>query len=423
MTPAIRAQKLSKCYAVGSRPASYRTLRETLTDFVATPWRRLRQAAAGRRLATRPSSTEAPSFWALHDISFEIQPGEVVGIIGPNGSGKSTLLKILSRIVEPTSGRVTLHGRVGSLLEVGTGFHPELTGRENIYLNGAVLGMRQREIARKFDDIVAFADIEPFLDTPVKRYSSGMYVRLAFAVAAHLEPDILLVDEVLAVGDADFQRRCLHKMDEISASGRTVLLVSHNLASIQALCKLALTLDQGKLLEVGPAAVQVSRYLGRLVTLAQVPLQERRDRDGTGRARVTHLRFADGQGQTVEHAFSGGTLKVVIGYQAQETDAHPDVLALSFWSLDGQKIFHVDNRLRGVRLARRGASGEYACNFPRLPLLPGRYYLNVLVGVNQEVADHVFAAAALHVLPGDYYGTGKVTSGTGGLVYVDHEWN
>jgi lipopolysaccharide transport system ATP-binding protein len=254
MKPAIRVENLGKCYRVAHQRqvARYRTLRDSLMDAVKAPFRRW---IKGESRAT------AEDFWALRDVSFEVQPGEVVGIIGRNGAGKSTLLKILSRITKPTKGRVELNGRVGSLLEVGTGFHPELTGRENIYLNGSILGMKREEIGRKFDEIVAFAEIEKFLDTPVKRYSSGMYVRLAFAVAAHLEPEILIVDEVLAVGDIGFQRKCIGKMEEVGRGGRTVLFVSHNMPSITRLCKRSILLSAGDVVREGPAAEVASFYV------------------------------------------------------------------------------------------------------------------------------------------------------------------
>src|SRR6266498_47444 len=225
MTPIIKVHDLGKRYQIGAREEAYETLREAIVGVVRSPLQRF-----GR------NRSAADVVWALRGVNFEVEPGEVVGIIGRNGAGKSTLLKILSRITKPTSGTVDLYGRVGSLLEVGTGFHPELTGRENIYLNGAILGMPRAEIRRKFDEIVEFAEIDKFLDTPVKRYSSGMYVRLAFAVAAHLEPEILIVDEVLAVGDAAFQKKCLGKMRDVTREGRTVLFVSHNMAAIQGLC-------------------------------------------------------------------------------------------------------------------------------------------------------------------------------------------
>ena len=239
----IRAESLGKRYTLGrASSGKYRTLRESLSEAAQAPWRRWR----GRMDSTE--STDETEFWALRDVSFEIKQGEVVGIIGRNGAGKSTLLKVLSRITEPTTGRIALKGRVASLLEVGTGFHPELTGRENIFLNGAILGMHRSEIKAKFDEIVAFAEVEKFLDTPVKRYSSGMYVRLAFAVAAHLEPEVLIVDEVLAVGDTQFQKKCLGKMSEVAHGGRTVLFVSHNMAAVRGLCSRGLILANGSLI-------------------------------------------------------------------------------------------------------------------------------------------------------------------------------
>src|SRR6266702_1621000 len=239
MKPAIRVENLAKRYQIGGSEAAYHTLRETIMAMTVAPWQRLRRFA---RRGVPKDHDEPDTIWALKEASFEVHPGEVVGIIGRNGAGKSTLLKMLSRITEPTSGRIELRGRVGSLLEVGTGFHPELTGRENIYMNGSILGMSRREIHRRFDEIVAFAEIEEFLDTPVKRYSSGMYVRLAFAVAAHLDPEILIVDEVLAVGDVNFQRKCLGRIRTVSREGgRTVLLVSHNMAAIESLCDRAIT--------------------------------------------------------------------------------------------------------------------------------------------------------------------------------------
>jgi len=256
---AVRCEGLGKQYRVGERER-YKALRDTLTDVMYAPARRLRSLLKGGANGTSTNGHER-TFWALKDVSFEIKHGEVVGIIGRNGAGKSTLLKILSRITRPTEGYVNIRGRVGSLLEVGTGFHPELTGRENIYLNGAVLGMRRAEIQRKFDEIVAFAETEQFIDTPVKRYSSGMYVRLAFAVAAHLEPEVLVVDEVLAVGDASFQKKCLAKLENVGQAGRTVFFVSHNIQSIQRLCQRAILLDGGRVMSDGPAHEVTGRYL------------------------------------------------------------------------------------------------------------------------------------------------------------------
>ncbi len=256
----LRAEDLGKKYVIGHQAGRerYTALRDALASATKGLVRAARDMVRGRQLLP---GDELEEFWALKDVSFEIKRGEVVGIIGRNGAGKSTLLKILSRITEPSAGRVEIKGRVASLLEVGTGFHPELTGRENIYLNGAILGMTHAEISRKFDEIVAFAEIEKFLDTPVKRYSSGMYVRLAFAVAAHLEPEILVVDEVLAVGDAEFQRKCLGKMQDVAEGGRTVLFVSHNMAAVQALCITGILLNQGRVHEVGDASRVVQSYM------------------------------------------------------------------------------------------------------------------------------------------------------------------
>jgi lipopolysaccharide transport system ATP-binding protein len=250
MNSIISVENLSKQYRIGTR-LPYKSLRETIMNVVTSP----------ARLFKRNGSGENNTIWALKDVSFEVKQGEVLGIIGRNGAGKTTLLKILSRVTEPTDGEVKIRGRVGSLLEVGTGFHPELTGRENIFLNGAILGMRKEEIEKKFDEIVAFAEVEKFLDTPMKRYSSGMYVRLAFAVAAHLEPEILLVDEVLAVGDAQFQKKCLGKMGEVAREGRTVLFVSHNMAAVNRLCRQAMWLDEGRLQMTGTAESVVAAYL------------------------------------------------------------------------------------------------------------------------------------------------------------------
>ncbi|HRH44919.1 MAG TPA: polysaccharide ABC transporter ATP-binding protein [Pyrinomonadaceae bacterium] len=249
MKPIIKVENLGKQYQIGAKPESYLTFREAIISSLRKPLNFFKN-----------QDSEKDRFWALRDLSFEIMPGDIVGIIGRNGAGKSTLLKILSRITEPTVGKAELYGRVGSLLEVGTGFHPELTGRENVFLNGAILGMGRQEIAKKFDEIVDFAEVEKFIDTPVKRYSSGMYMRLAFAIAANLEPEILVVDEVLAVGDAEFQKKCLGKMDEVSKGGRTVLFVSHNMGTILQLCKHCILLEKGKVLAEGPPSEIVEKY-------------------------------------------------------------------------------------------------------------------------------------------------------------------
>ena len=277
MPAAIDAQGLSKSYKLGEMQAAYGTLRESLVH-------------AGRRLMGVEHAPGREEIWALRDVSFQVPEGEVLGVIGRNGAGKSTLLKILTRITTPTSGRVEIRGRVGSLLEVGTGFHPELTGRENVYLNGSILGMKRREIDRRFDDIVDFAGISKFMDTPVKRYSSGMYVRLAFSVAAHLEPEIMLVDEVLAVGDAEFQRRCLGRMEELGSAGRTVVFVSHMLSSVAQLCDRAIQINGGKVVADGPTRDVIARYLHQTHSAGTERTWDEDEAPGDDLARIRSVR-------------------------------------------------------------------------------------------------------------------------------------
>ena len=292
---AIRADSLCKKYRIGREERSYRTLRETISDAFAAPFKRVRGMFGGRDAARGKQNDE---IWALKNVSFEVMRGEVMGVIGRNGAGKSTLLKILSRITEPTSGYAEIHGRVGSLLEVGTGFHPELTGRENIYLNGAILGMARTEIKRKFDEIVSFAEVDKFIDTPVKHYSSGMYLRLAFAVAAHLDPGILIVDEVLAVGDARFQKKCLNKMEDVGHRGRTVLFVSHNMPAVTRLCKRAILLEGGILKTQGVSHKVVGSYLNSEncgAALREWPDPSTAPGNDIARLRAIRVRTAEGK--------------------------------------------------------------------------------------------------------------------------------
>lgn len=329
MQAIIRVKDISKRYRIGVRPQSYHTLREALAGAISSPLKRLR----------RNNAAEAEEMWALKDISFEVGAGEVVGIIGRNGAGKSTLLKILSRITEPTTGRVELYGRVGSLLEVGTGFHPELTGRENIYLNGSILGMRRQEIERKFDEIVAFAEIEKFLDTPVKRYSSGMYVRLAFAVAAHLEPEILIVDEVLAVGDASFQRKCLNKMQDVGQEGRTVLFVSHNMPAVTRLCQRVILLDEGKVLRDGLPHQIVSAYLNAgLGTTGARVWPELSKAPGNDKVRLRAVRVRTEDGRITESIDIRKPVGIEVEYEVLE-QGHVLVPNCHFYNEEGVYVF------------------------------------------------------------------------------------
>lgn len=415
---AVRVENLGKLYQIGEREP-YRALRDTLTDAMYAPIRTLATALNGRRSSVIGRRND--SIWALKDVSFEVKKGEVVGIIGRNGAGKSTLLKILSRITEPTEGHAAIHGRVGSLLEVGTGFHPELTGRENIYLNGAILGMRKAEIEHKFDEIVAFAEIEKFIDTPVKRYSSGMYVRLAFAVAAHLEPEILLVDEVLAVGDAAFQKKCLGKMDDVAKEGRTILFVSHNMGAVSALCRKAIFLDQGLVTRIGHASQIIEAYLCSLLEASKYSLRDRRDRDGTGRGRITHAYLAAPEGTRLQQALSGYECILIIGYEASDRLAAP-VFKFTVYNSIGQPLLHFDSSLVRTPFHRLPSQGYVGCRLQRLPLSRGTYRLNVSIEDRGQLLDHVIGAYSFVVEDGNFHGDGRNIVGLREVCLADQEW-
>lgn len=332
---AIRVENLSKLYHIGRAQVRHDTLRDALRE----SW--TNGLARVSRSRNSPSQSQASDLWALRDVSLDIKQGEVIGVIGRNGAGKSTLLKILSRITEPAGGRIELHGRVASLLEVGTGFHPELTGRENVYLNGAILGMRRREIERKFDEIVAFAEIERFLDTPVKRYSSGMYVRLAFAVAAHLEPEILLVDEVLAVGDVQFQKKCLGKMEEVAEQGRTVLFVSHNMGAMRTLCSRAVLLEAGRVQLDGASDFVISRYQNdRAKASYSAPPAK------AGTTHIARVWFSDTAGMTRE-SFRVGE-PVVVNAEIDNSCNDTFEVELSFWDSKGNKLWNFVHAYQNV---------------------------------------------------------------------------
>jgi lipopolysaccharide transport system ATP-binding protein len=314
----IQAVKIDKSFRIGTKQDSYRTLRDTLTNAFTEPFRRIGKLTRGQAYGAAGLDEE---IWALKNVSFEIKRGEVVGFIGRNGAGKSTLLKILSRITEPTSGYAEIRGRVGSLLEVGTGFHPELTGRENIFLNGAILGMKRAEIIRKFDEIVAFSEVEKFIDTPVKHYSSGMYLRLAFAVAAHLEPEILIVDEVLAVGDARFQQKCLNKMEDVGKEGRTVLFVSHNMSAVARLCQRAVLLESGGVINDGPSQKIVSEYLNSdISTSAMRSWDDVTKAPGNDVVRLRSVRVRNKEGQIADTIDISEPICIDIEYVVFQSD-------------------------------------------------------------------------------------------------------
>ena len=374
-TPAILVEDLGKQYKLGARAAGDAALRSTISHALSYPIRRFR--------ALGEHATESERFWALEDVSFAVQPGEIVGIIGRNGAGKSTLLKILSRITEPTRGRAVLHGQVGSLLEVGTGFHPELTGRENTYLNGAILGIRKADIDRDFDEIVAFAEVEKFLDTPVKRYSSGMRVRLAFAVAAYLQPEILLVDEVLAVGDANFQRKCLRKMDNVAKEGRTVLLVSHNMGSIKQLCSRAVLLEQGRVKCIGRTHDVVNTYLalGDVDSGARVAWPEARG-PGDDSVRLTAIRLCGSSGETRSEFGTHEPVCVEARYRVLRR-LSGFRLGFSLHGMDGTYIFYTsDEDVHGDGPPER-CPGDYSarCRIPADLLNVGAYRVQISGGI------------------------------------------
>lgn len=412
---AIKAEKVGKSYTIthSSGARGYKTLQEDLIRWVRQPWRKGKNQVQRRE-----------TFWALKDVSFEVKQGEVFGIIGRNGAGKSTLLKILSRITRPTSGYADVYGRIGSLLEVGTGFHPELTGRENIFLNGAVLGMNRREIQDRFDEIVAFAEIEQFLDTPVKRYSSGMYMRLAFAVAAHLDPEILVVDEVLAVGDAKFQEKCLGKMDGVAKSGRTVLFVSHNMAAVQQLCKFGIVLNAGKLMYTGPVSEAISTYMQLAMDKAQTTnLLERRDRQGSGSLRFTQVGMYDHDGKPVRMVLSGQTLRLRFYYKSEFTTETAQVnIAFNVFNSQGILLTHLNSRDVASLTMSVGRSGFFECIWPHFNLRSGVYNCNLYCEVNGTVMDWIQGAFPLTVEDGDFHGTGLLVDRSQGDVLVTHSW-
>ena len=371
MKPIITVEGVSKRYTIG-RKESYGSLRDEVMDALSSPFRRLFGGA---------ESAPDPSVWALKDVSFEVFEGDVLGIIGRNGAGKSTLLKILSRITEPTEGRIEMRGRIASLLEVGTGFHPELTGRENIFMNGALLGMSSREIKAKFDEIVAFSEIEKFLDTPVKRYSSGMYVRLAFAVAAHLEPEILIVDEVLAVGDSAFQKKCLGKMGEVAKGGRTVLFVSHNMAAVRGLCTSALLISQGMLLKKGPTAEIVDSYFATAsegVDCGEVNWQDRSTAPGGKEMKLVSIRLLDPENTPRSTFDTGKPVRVEVTYEIFETVRGMRVIAQI---INSEGIIAFSSTDHNSRPAE-SAPGVYrtVCTIPGGLLNSGLYYVLVHSG-------------------------------------------
>jgi lipopolysaccharide transport system ATP-binding protein len=413
--PVIRVHQLGKCYTIHHSKQG-RIGSERLAAAV----------ASNGHQGPRPRREKV---WVLQDISFDVPQGQVMAVIGRNGAGKSTLLKIISRITEPTAGYVDIRGRVGSLLEVGTGFHPDLTGRENVFLNGTILGMRRKEVAQRFDEIVAFAEIERYIDTPVKRYSSGMYMRLAFAVAAHTNADILLVDEILAVGDVSFQRKALEKITSLTNSGCTTLFVSHSASNIKQFCETAIVLDKGALLFQGKADDAIQRYMQDVGvfqsgTEAVVSLTERRDRRGDGLLRFTQVEIADETGNAASSVHSGQGLRLRFHYIAQQHLPSASVLlSVGIMNDQGGVLTSLNTRDTHAMTLPVLQSGVFECILPRVNLRPGVYHCSLYGEVNGVISDAIQSAFTLSIEPGDFFDTGERISGVQGDFFVDHHWH
>lgn len=424
MSSVITVENLGKKYTISHRQCEeYSSLREVLTNSLTTFGKKL-AAPFLRSSLKNPSELSTEEFWALKNVSFEVKQGERIGIIGSNGAGKSTLLKILSRITEPTTGSIRIKGRVASLLEVGTGFHPELTGRENIYLNGAILGMKREEIRRKFDEIVAFAEIEKFLDTPVKRYSSGMYVRLAFAVAAHLEPEILIVDEVLSVGDAQFQKKCLGKMEDVGREGRTVLFVSHQIQAIQAICNTTMVLKNGVMAFRGPTEDALENYLRSCVISRELRTSLlNAPRSGGNQRAILEAWIEDSSGKLVKDVLMGEKIKFNFRFESNHILLDPG-FGFSIDTVHGMRLATYGNYVEEAETIQPIKSGIVSFELTRNFLLPGRYLVNFGLSEKRDISiDYLQGAIDITVFSNDKFGTGRGYESSHGYFYMDVELN
>jgi len=414
-TPVIKVRGLGKAYRIGMVNPKHTNFRETFMEMVKTPFKRM------RRYNEDWASDEPDTYWALKDVSFEVGQGEVLGVIGRNGAGKSTLLKLLSRITEPTEGEARIKGRVSSLLEVGTGFHPELTGRENIFLNGAILGMKHAEIKAKFDEIVAFSEVEKFLDTPVKRYSSGMYVRLAFAVAAHLEPEVLIVDEVLAVGDASFQKKCLGKMGDVVKHGRTVLFVSHNMDAVASLCTQCLVVEKGRAGEKLSAEDGVKAYLALTTADSTVPLRERPRQQHVKRDPIfTGLTITGGSGHpnVVE---SGGSVTFEVEIE-NCADLKNVTCGIALHNERAQRVIMFHTLYHSGFSFAGSKKGRLICHVPSLPLVPDGYFVELVMSDGYRFIEKIERVERLNVVFANTLGTGKLPSRGQGYFIAPCDW-
>lgn len=421
MKPIIKVENLSKQYRLGAFGTG--TVREDVQRWMhrirgkEDPYLKVGEAN------DRSRKGESEYVWALQDINFEVMPGEVLGIIGKNGAGKSTLLKILSKVTGPTTGRIDFNGRISSLLEVGTGFHPELTGRENIFLNGAILGMTKREIKAKFDEIIDFSGCERYIDTPVKRYSSGMTVRLGFAVAAHLDPEILIVDEVLAVGDAEFQKKAIGKMQDASRNeGRTVLFVSHNMAAIENLCNKGIIIQNGQLTYVGGIQQAINKYINSTTNPTNNKVGLRTDRSGSLNIKIVKVEVLDMNDSLLELVLSGQNIKIILHFENLKNIALKNLsVAISLRRDDGVLATVFCNEYTND-IIEGNTSNKFTCEIPKLPLMEGNYLMNFMIINNNETEDWIQEGALLKVANGDFFRTGKITESTHRSFLVEHKW-
>jgi len=422
---AIVVKGLGKCYRIGQKEQISESLAGSLVHFIRSPlhnyrkYRSLYQFSA----ADKQQDTGAEDIlWALQDVSFVIPRGEVVGVIGRNGAGKSTLLKIISRITDPTSGYAEIRGRVSSLLEVGTGFHPELTGRENVYLNGTILGMTRKEVQSKFDEIVDFSGVEKFIDTPAKRYSSGMKVRLAFSVAAHLEPEILIIDEVLAVGDAEFQQKCLGKMQNVSESGRTVLFVSHNMGAINQLCSTSLLLEAGRLVAQGESRGIVEQYLESIFHLSEdLDLRNTTQRSGDGRLRFTAAYLQSASGKRCLMPIAGEPLEIVLEYESQQILPRVKFL-LTIFNHMGVAVTHCTVDCAGQTFMVEPGAGRTICRIDRLPVPLGEYKVSIVAVDDWGELDSIPTACVFRVETSHFFRHQFIPPMRYSTALVDHSW-
>lgn len=413
---AVKVENLGKKYIIGHRGGEYARFNEYLTGIGKNILRRLKNP-----LKPYDVSLDLEDFWAVRNVSFELKKGDRLGIIGHNGSGKSTTLKMLSRITTPTEGRITMAGRVASLLEVGTGFHPELTGRENIYLNGSILGMTRSEIRAKFDEIVDFSGVEKFLDTPVKRYSSGMYVRLAFSVAAHLNPEILVVDEVLSVGDAEFQKKCIGKMQDISSdSGKTILFVSHNLRAVQLLCNKGLLLNHGQMMYFGEVEKTAAMYIEAREKLSRIPLDKRTDRRGNGLLRFVSCRLKSGDGKEVAFLPLGEKMLLEIGLESREEIEGDIKIEVGICSSSDIRVGTLSLRNLGILSHFKKGFNTVCFEIPRNPFYPDQYSLNLLADKNQDILDDISNAAILKTIDGSFQNPNIISKSYSASVAFDY---